>query len=204
MLVVEHFIILTIDPDTGLPARPSRVQTTGQLAAAALLLELSALHRIELSDGRLHADAAQPLSHQLLNEALRELAAQPVSVANSLALIERRLRPLPQKVKDGLFHRDILHRAASRLPWRHVRYPLRSVQARNEAIERLRQATRIHDDLSDMALLMVADINGLLPTYLDARKHDAATRLLLALNDVAAQREPTRMLFAAVRSTLLA
>lgn len=204
MLIVEHFMLLAIDPDTGLPARWSRAQTTGQLAAAALLLELSALHRVELSDGRLHADAAQPLSHQLLTEALRELAAQPVSVANALALIERRLHPLPQKVKDGLFHRDVLHRAASRLPWRHVRYPLRSAQARNEAIERLRQATRIHDDLSGMALLMVADFNGLLPTYLDARKHDAATRLLLALNDVATQREPTRVLFAAVRSTLLA
>jgi hypothetical protein len=103
-----------------------------------------------------------------------------------------------------LYHRDILHRVESRtwLLQRRLRFPLRSVQARNEALQRLHQALRDADDMHGLGLLLLIDVSGLLPAHLDAREHATATQQLLALNNVADD-DPMRQMFAAVRSVLL-
>lgn len=203
MLIAEHFILIAIDPDTGMPAWP-RSAPAGRFAAAALLLELAMLHRLELRSGLLHADAASQLSHALPMEAARELTARPLPVAGAIELIERRLHPLEPKILEGLYHRDILHRVASRswLLQRRVRYPLRSVQARNEALQRLRHAVRSTDDLHGFALLLLTEISGLLSRHLDAHEYAEATAQLQALNE-AAESDSTHRIFAAVRAVLL-
>jgi hypothetical protein len=205
MLIVEHFFLIAADPRTGTPTWPRALQPAGQLAAAALLLDLATQHCLEQRDRVLYADASLPLSHALLTAALRELAAAPVSVPNALALCERRLHPLPEKVLDALYRRDILHRVARRrwLLWPHVYHPLRSVQARNEAIERLRHAAHTNDDLHGLALLLLADVSGLLPAHLDARGHAAALQRLALLDTTRTQANEALAIFASVLAALL-
>jgi len=204
MLIAEHFILIATDPNTGLPAWPRRSQRAEPLAAAALLLELAALQRLSLRDAQLHADATLPLSNQLLNEALREVAMHPVSAHSAVRLVERRLGRVTQKLMDGLFQRDILHRTASRwLPWPRMRYPLRSAQARNEAVLHLQRAAAESDDMHGLALLVLVDVVGLLPAHFKAREHEAAMQRLLALSQVDAQRNETRKVIAALRAALL-
>jgi hypothetical protein len=205
MLIVEHFFLIACDPSTGIPTWPRRTQGAAQLAAAALLLDLGIQNRLRVSNTLLHADASVPLNHLLLSEAVRALAAHPLTTRAALELVERCLHPLPEQVLDGLVRRDILHRNESRgwLLRRRVRYPLRSVQARNEALQRLRHAARAESDMHGLGLLLLADISGALPEYLDAREHESATRHLLALDHTAAT-DDTHAAFASVRAALLA
>src|SRR5437660_11267576 len=148
MLIVEHFFLIALNPDTGLPTWPRRAQAASPLAAAALLLELAQLHCLQLHDDLLRADATLPLSHALLGEALHALAARPLSTVAALRHIEQRLQPLLRKVLDGLYQRDILHRSGGGwLSARAPHYPLRSMQARDEAIAFLHQAISAPDDL---------------------------------------------------------
>jgi hypothetical protein len=205
MLIAEHFILIALDPPTGVLTWPRRAQAAEPLAAAALLLELAILHRLHLRDGLLQAEVVPPLSNQLLTEALHELGPRPLAVLDALSLVERRLGSISLRLMDGLYHRDILHRTASRwLPWQRARYPLRSVQPRHQAISHLHQALLTPEDMHGLALLMLTDATGLLAEHLAAREHEAAMQRLLALNDVDAQPDETHALFAAVRGALLA
>jgi len=206
MLIVEHFFLIACDPRSGLPDWPRHTQAAGQLAAAAVLLDLAALHRLQLRGASLHADASVPLPHYLLSAALHHLGETPLPVASALERVERRLHPLLDKILDGLSRRDVLHRVERRrwLFWRRVSYPLRSVQARNEASERLRLAVRDGDDMHGLALLLLADISGLLPKHLNAREYEVATQRLLALNERNLEADETHALFACVRDALLA
>src|SRR3954471_8519436 len=156
MLIVQHFFLIACDPRTGLPTWPRRTQGGGQLAAAALLLDLTAQHRLKLRDALLQADTSVPLTHPLLGDALHALSTRPVTIDHALELVARKLNPLVEKVLEALFRRDILHRNESRrwLLLRRVRYPLRSVQARNEAILSLKRAVHA-DDVHGLALLLL-------------------------------------------------
>ena len=204
MLIAEHFVLIALEADSGLLRWPRRAQSADQLIAAALLLELATLQRLTLHAGLLSADSALPLSHTLLSDALHTFATRPLSVAEVLALIEHRLEPLASRILDGLFHRDILHRSAGGSLWRrHAHYPLRSVQARNEAIAHLHRAAVAAGTTPGLALLMLADVSGLLPTHLKAHEHEAATQQLLALNQADPEGDATRRIFAAVRTALL-
>jgi hypothetical protein len=205
MLIVEHFFLIACDPRAGLPTWPRRTQGAGLIAAAALLLDLATVDRLRFRHPILHADAQVPLPHPLLSEALHALAAHPLPPQAALELVERRLHPLPEHVLDGLFRRDLVHRNES---WRwllrkQVRYPLRSVQARNEAVLSLRHAAHIDNDLHGLALLMLADVTGLLSLHLDAREHEHASQRLLAM-DHQENPDEVRATFASIRAALLA
>jgi Golgi phosphoprotein 3 (GPP34) len=206
MLIVEHFFLIACDPRIGLPTWPRRTQGAAQLAAAALLLDLATQRRLQIRDSLVHADAAIPIPHPLLYSALQAVGAHPVTVSGALEVIARRLNPLVEKVLDGLFRRDLLHRYESRrwLLIKRVRYPLRSMQARNEAVLSLRHAVHVEDDLHGLALLMLADVSGLLPELLDAREHELATRRLLALNGTQKSTQDTLGILINVRAALLA
>ena len=145
-----------------------------------------------------------PLPHPLLAEALHALAAHPLPPQAAMELV-RRLHPLPEHVLEGLYRRDLVHRNESRrwLLRKQVRYPLRSVQARNEAVLSLRQAAHVDNDLHGLALLMLADITGLLPLHLDAREHEHASQRLLAM-DREESPDEVRATFAGIRTALLA
>jgi len=204
MLIVEHFFLIACDTRAGLPTWPRRTQGGAQLAAAALLLDLTTQHRLKLRDSLLQADTSVPLTHPLLADALHSLSTRPVTIDHALELIARKLNPLVEKVLDGLFRRDILHRNESRrwLLLRRVRYPLRSVQARNEAVLSLKHAVHA-DDVHGLALLLLSDLSGLLPDLLEAREHEIAMRRLLALNKNEAAVDEMHAILGRVRAALL-
>ena len=206
MLIVEHFFLIACDPRAGLPTWPRRTQGAAPIAAAALLLELATLQRLRLRQWHLHADAQVPLTHPLLADALHALAAHALPPQSALELVARRLHPLPENVLEGLFRRDLVHRSESRrwLLRKQVCYPLRSVQARNEALLRMRKAAHGDGDLPGLALLLLADITGLLPLHLDAREHEHASQRLLALNHPDTLTDEAHMIFASIRTALLA
>jgi Golgi phosphoprotein 3 GPP34 len=206
MLIAEHFFLIACDPNSGLPTFSRRTQGAGQLAAAALLLDLAMQRRLRMRDSLLHADASVPLTHPLLTDVLRVLGGNPLPPVSAMRLVARRLNPLPQHVLDGLFRRDLVHKTKTRrwLFWKQVRYPLRSVQARNEALLSLRNAIHSEDDLHGMALMLLADIAGLLPHLLDAREHDLAAKHLLAWNQADPQADEIRAVFISIRTALLA
>ncbi|MGA9333488.1 MAG: GPP34 family phosphoprotein [Rudaea sp.] len=208
MLNVEHFFLIACDPRAGLPQWPKAKQNPAMLAAASLILDLAMQERIYLDGDQLRIDGRLPLSHPLLNDALHVLAAaHEQTVASSMRLLKHRLAPLPEQVLDGLYRRDLVHRIETRrwLFWKQVRYPLRSVQSRNEALTRLRAAA--HGDANDLhglALLLLADQSGLLAMHLDAYDHERAVQRLLDLGDAQSQLTDTHRVYAEVRNALLA
>jgi hypothetical protein len=206
MLIIEHFFLIACDPQAGLPTWPRRIQSAELMAAAALLLDLTVQSRLSTRQSLLHADARVPPTHSLVADALHALDGHPQSPAAALQLVARRLHSLPVSVLEGLFRRDIMHRTESRqwLLRKQVRYPLRSMQARNEAILRMRQATHAENDLHGLALLLLADVTGMLPLHLDAREHERATQHLLALNISDVPVDEPRATFAGIRAALLA
>lgn len=205
MLITEYFFLIACDPRNGQLAWPRQEQDASQLAAAALAMDLAAAERLQWNDGRLHADAGFPLNNPLLTDAMHLLAVRDLAVDEGLSLLARQMAPLPQRVLDALFRRDLMHRLESRdwLLRKRVRYPLRSMQARNEALHHLQSAAH-EDDTHGLALLMLADMSGLLATHLQARDHELAMQRLLALNTVAAETAPARRVLAAIRALLLA
>lgn len=178
------------------------------LASAALLLGLAMHERIAIDGAKLRVDTQLPLSHPLLNDALHVLhATQEQTVESSLRLLMHRLAPLPEQVLDGLYRRDLVHRIETRrwLFRKQVRYPLRSVQSRNEALDHLRAAARgDHEDLHGLALLLLADQTGLLALHLDAYDHERAIQRLLDLGARENQPTATHRIYAEVRNALLA
>jgi len=207
MLIAEHFFLIALDPRTGLPAWPRHTQDADQLAAAALLLDLATQRRLKIRDALIHVDAQVPLTHPLLSGAMHAIAGHPASVPAALTMVARRLSPLVENVLDGLFRRDLVHRNETRqwLLLRRVRYPLRSMQARNEAILSLRHAVHVDDDVHGLALLLLADLSGLLPELLDAREHELANRRLIALNaTTGSTTDDTLTILSNVRAALLA
>lgn len=205
MLITEYFFLIACDPRSGQLAWPRKAQNADQLAAAALALDLAVAGRLQWNNGCLHADAGFPLNNPLLADAMRLLAAYDLTVSEALSALVRQMAPLPQRVLDALFRRDLVHRLESRdwLLRKRLRYPLRSMQARNEALQRLQSAAH-EDDPHGLALLMLADMSGLLAAHLQAHDHGLAMQRLLALNTVNADAAPARRVLAAIRTSLLA
>ncbi|MBS0557877.1 MAG: GPP34 family phosphoprotein [Proteobacteria bacterium] len=204
MLVAEHFFLIACDPRSGMLSWPRREQDAGELVAAAILVDLAANERIHLHDGRLRTDSQMPLNHPLLTGAMELLAGKSLTVAEGMDLIARSMAPLPSKILDALFRRDLVHRIEFR-DWRLrkcLRYPLRSVQARNEALQLLQSAAHA-DDTHGLALLLLADASGILPKHLNAHDHAPAVKRLLALNQVEAWAPQSRRVLAEVRQALL-
>lgn len=208
MLIVEHFFLIACDPHTGLLQWPQAKQNPAMLASAALLLGLAAHERISIDAGRVQADGQLPLSYPLLNDALHTLqASPPQTVESAIHLLTNQLAPLTEQVLEGLYRRDVVHRIQTRrwLLWKQVRYPLRSVQSRNEALARLRAAAQgDNEDLHGLALLLLADQSGLLALHLNAHDHERAIQRLLDLGVPENQPTGARRVYAEVRNALLA
>lgn len=208
MLIVEHFFLIACDPQAGLPQWPRAKQNPAMLASAALILDLAMHERLYVDGVELRTDRHLPLSHPLLNDALHVLhSTHGQTVASCIRLLMHRLAPLPEQVLDGLHRRDLIHRIRPRpwMFWKPVRYLLRSMQSRNEALARLRAAA--HGDSEDMhglALLLLEDQSGLLALHLDAHDYERAIKRLLDLGARKDQLDGARRVYAEIRNALLA
>lgn len=206
MLIAEHFVLLALDPVSGRIAVAHRDTRVDIVCAAGLLIDLIVQRRlVAFAPGRLQVDASLPSSHALLNAAATALAAKPgANATNALRQVARRLAPLTDDLLEGLYRRDFLHRVHDWRFWRSdaLRYPLRSLQARNDASELLQQACDGDGGTAGLGLLVLADVAGVMTTHLDARQHERASRLLLGLNGVAFDEELGGI--ALIRDALLA
>lgn len=205
MLMAEYFVLLALDPQSGRISVPYPDTHADVLCAAALIIDLIAQHRLTLdAAGRLSADTTLPCSHAELDAAASALALLPHADAwTAIRQVARRLAPLDRHLLEVLHRRDFLHRLQDWRFWRRdsVRYPLRSLQARNEAAAQLQHAADGLGGAAGIGLLMLADVAGVMTRHLDARQHERASRILLSLNDVDTSHELGGV--AAIRRALL-
>lgn len=193
MLIAERFALLVLDPQSGRASMPHPDTRVDTLCAAGLIIDLLVQQRVTFdASGRLTVDTSLPCSHAELGDAVAALAVVPHTDAlTAIHQVERRLSPLDRHLFEALYRRDFLHRLRDWRFWRSdsVRYPLRSLQARNDAASTLQQAADGSGGIAGVGLLMLADVAGVLTTHLDARHHERANRLLLNLNEVDASHE---------------
>lgn len=192
MLIAERFVLLALDPHSGRITLARRDTRADVLCAAALLIELLLQQRLAVDAAqRWQVDTTLPSSQVLLSAAAAALASTPApTTADALRRVERRLAPLAGQLLEGLYRRDLLHRQRDWRFWSAdaLHYPLRSLQARNDAVQFLQQACD-GGSAAGLGLLLLADLAGILTTHLDASRHERANRLLLGLNAVDARSE---------------
>jgi hypothetical protein len=178
-------MLLCIDPQRGeFDASLAHVDMNS-LAAAALILDLAEQRRLRYKSGHVAIEALLPTTHPQLAHATRVLAgpANGLRMGAAIELLVSRLSPVCKHLLESLFRRDVLHRArASWWPWSRLYFPLRSLQARNEAIAQLHRAA-MEDSvtLRGLGLLVLTDFAGQLASSLAGDAHEAAAQKLLHL-----------------------
>lgn len=209
MLIAEQLMLLLLDPERGELDVRHDATDPDRLAAAAVLLDLAEQRNLGHRNGQVAYHARFPSGHPLLKVAGEALAAAGpgVPLASALELIETRARPVARALLDGLHRRDLLHRIRRPAwwPWARWKYPLRSSQARNEALDVLRHGSP-RAPLREMGLLLLIDSAGRLASFLDAVAHTRATTSLLALGHRREGETPVNAaesLLGALRLTLL-
>jgi Golgi phosphoprotein 3 (GPP34) len=203
MLIAERLLLIACDPVTGDALWPREQPSPELIVAGAIAAELVAQGRLPLHDGLFHTDTQIPTGHPLLKEALHDLRSEKFDSGELLRVIANRMDPLVKRLLDGLFRRDILHRAVER-DWlrKKVRYPVRSMQARNEALEALGTAAH-SSDLSGLALLFLADASGLLALSMRTQDYELAKQRIVTLNNVTSHTDQQLRGMANIRSALL-
>lgn len=185
MLIAEQLMLLCIDPQRGEVDASLTHVDMNSLAAAALILDLAEQRRLRYKSGHVAIEALLPTTHPQMAHAAQVLAG-PVNglrMGAAIELLVSRLNPVCRDLLESLFRRDVLHRArASWWPWSRVYYPLRSLQARNEAVSQLRKAaTEDAITLRGLGLLMLTDFAGQLASSLVGDAHEAAAQKVLHL-----------------------
>lgn len=206
MLIAEQLMLLLLDPERGQLDVRYDATDPDRLGAAALLLDLGDQRNLAYRNGYITYHPRFPSGHPLLVTAGEALAAAGpgVPLGAALDLIETRTRPVARTLLEGLHRRDLLHRVRHRawLPWATWRYPLRSSQARNEALAILRNGSQ-RAPLREEGLLILVDCAGRLASFLDADAHTRATASLLALAHLRDSGDANASLLASLRATLL-
>ena len=185
MLIAEQLMLLCIDPQRGeFDASVAHVDVNS-LAAAALILDLAEQRRLRYKAGYVAVEALLPTSHPQLAHAAQVLAG-PVNglrMGAAIELLVSRLSPVSRHLLESLFRRDVVHMArTSWWPWSRVLFPLRSLQARNEAIAQLHKAAMADSiSLRGLGLLVLTDFAGQLSNSLSGEAHEMAVQKLLHL-----------------------
>jgi hypothetical protein len=208
MLIAEQLTLLCIDPRQGGFVASHAHADINTLLAAALILDLFEQRRLRFKNGYIAIETVMPITHPHLGAAAHVLAG-PVNglpVAAALELLVARLSPISRHLLESLFRRDVLHRVReSWWPWSRLHFPLRSIQARNEASSQLHKAaTEDATDLRGMGLLMLTDLAGELEHSLTGDAHEIAAGKLLHLADHHSGANVEQELLVSLRRTLMA
>ena len=205
MLIAERLLLIACDPTSGEPLWAREQPHPDIVTAGAVAAELVTHGRLALKNGLFVADHQIPTGHPLLKSALQSLHEERLDGLALLRTIAGRMSPLRSRILEGLFRRDILHRVAKRdfLLRQKVRYPIRSMQARNEAIDALRSAAQNPGDLNGLALLFLTEAAGLLSVMLKAKEHEQAQQGILVLNNVTSHSSETLRGLSYIRAALL-
>jgi hypothetical protein len=207
MLIAEQLTLLCIDPQRGDFAVSRSHADINMLLAAALILDLFEQRRLRYKSGYIAIETLLPTTHPQLSVA-SDVLAGPVNglpVAAALELLVARHSPISRHLLESLFRRDVLHRVReSWWPWSKVHFPLRSIQARNEASSQLHKAaTEDRSDLRGMGLLMLTDLAGELEHSLTGDAHEIAVAKLLHLADRQADGNIEHELIVSLRRALM-
>lgn len=185
MLIAEQLMLLCVDPTLG-DFNGSRSHADANLlCAGALVLDLFEQRRLRYQGKHIVIELLLPTTHPQL-AASSQVLAGPINglpVAAAIELLVARLSPLSLHLLESLFRRDVLHRVReSWLPWSKLHFPLRSIQARNEATTQLQNAALADNaSLRGMGLLMLTDLAGQLEKNLIGDAHEVAMSKLLHL-----------------------
>ncbi len=208
MLIAEQLMLLCIDPDLGEFDDSRSHMDIDTLAAAALLLDLAEQKRLLFSKGYIAIEAIVPTTHTQLAAAVHALsvAKHGLPLDAAIDLLTARLAPISRHLLESLFRRDVLHRTrASWWPWSAPRYPLRSLQARNEAVACLQKEafSSAAASLRGMGLLVLVDFAGRLAASLWCSTHERAADKLLHLASEPPGESPEHDMLVHLRRSLL-
>ncbi len=207
MLIAEQLMLLCVDPQRGDFNGLRSHADVNMLSAAALILDLHEQRRLRYKGRHIAIEAVLPTTHPQLASAAQVLAG-PVNglpAAQAIELLVARLNPISRQLMESLFRRDVLHRVReSWWPWSKLHFPLRSIQARNEASLQLQNAaTTDSTSLRGMGLMMLIDLAGQLELNLNGHAHEAAEIKLLQLANRRAGLDSEHQLLFDLRDALM-
>lgn len=206
MLIAEQMIMLCIDPRTGVFDSPTQPVDINRLVAGALLLDLSEHHRLRYNANHVAIQSNLPITHPQLSAAARVLssAEHGLPIGAAIDLLVSRLAPISVQLLDRLYRRDVLHRTRkSWWPWSEPLYPVRSIQARNEAIDQLNNgAASKNSTLRGLGLLILTSAAGQLVGNLSGNTHEIATLKLMELVNDPIGEDPTHEFLAKLQQSL--
>lgn len=186
MLIAEQLMLLCINPQSGEFEESRSHADMNALAAAAIILDLYEQRRLRYHAGHVVIEPVLPTTHPQLAAAAEVLAGQVngLTLIAAIDLLMTRLNPICTHLLESLFRRDVLHRVrGSWWPWSKLRFPLRSLQARNEASANLQiAATGKSNTLRELGLLILTDLAGTLVASLSGNAHEVAAQKLLHLS----------------------
>jgi len=184
MLLAEELLLLALDPVRGTVAHGGRQQLMVCLAGA-LIAELELAGAVRLSGRRVVAVGPAP-AHPLL-AAAHALLARPTSrwAAGQLRQVDKAVGGIWPRLVDGLIEQGVLGRRQDRLLlWSVTRHPVRQPAARNELLQRVRQAAAADTGLQarTAALLALAEPARLLKVIAPVRadRRHARKRITMA------------------------
>ena len=189
MLIAEQLMLLCIDPVSGKFEVSRSHADIDELAAAAIILDLYEQCRLRYQGGHIVIEALLPTTQPQLAAAEQVLVGQVngLTVIAAIELLVARLDPISTHLLESLFRRDVLHQVReSWWPWSRKHFPLRSIQARNEASAKLQiAATSRTNTVRELGLLILTDLAGMMAESLSGNAHEAAAQKLLHLPDQA-------------------
>lgn len=205
MLIAEQLMLLCLDPTSGRFEASRSHLDIDSLAAAALLLDLMENRRLRFNAGFVAIESHLPVSHMQLTAASHALAGHTLGVDAAIDLLVSRLPSIAAQLLESLFRRDLLHRVrAGWWPGSGKRYPLRSLQARNEAIARVAAAARAATpSVRGTGMLLLVEVGGRLASILDGATHEAATARMRELALVQESDSVEARFLASLRDNLL-
>lgn len=190
MLIAEHLALIALEPLSGV-ARPALKQAHEQrFLAACLLMELGVQTRLGARGDVVVVLDTLPSRHPLLTHALRIVrdASGRIEAATAITRVAQGIPRLREELLDALVRRDVLH-PSRRLHFNLFGprlYPVRSMQAQNEAMEQLHQAAvGTRNDLRSLAMMLLAHASGLARQLLTAHEaEEASSRVDLLLEEI--------------------
>jgi Golgi phosphoprotein 3 len=192
LTLADEIVVLMLRDDTG-AIRPARAASANIAIAGGLLMELALLGRIDTDLASLFIVDPNPVGDELLDQVLREIAAEPVKRSSVWWINQFGVHggDLSRRVLGRLVEAGILREEDRQFLWVLSRraYPKNSGREEREAKARLMSV--IFDDVvatpRDTLLLSLADSAGVLEDMFSSGEMDkASTRIaqVVALEEI--------------------
>lgn len=184
--LAEELLLITLDDDTGqLIGTVAVASALDRAIAAALLMELTLLQRLDSDTERLFVVSSEPVGSRLLDDVLAQIAAAPQIQSSSAWVQQLSMRgaEIRERLIVQLVERDILEHSEQRVLWVLRRQTYRPTSGREEQAVRARILAVLdgHDipEPRDALLIGLLEAAGVLHVLLDAQRlQDLRPRIL--------------------------